>query len=499
MAKLADKRSMTMGFIMAGGKESWFLENDYLPSGDVRQTVIGASRSDIVLGTAVGEYRPCFGGNILNVTLKVTVTPQMDKKQIVCYPLKPSKKDVLDQGKRNVLNGAASPTFHVYYYPGIPTINVTYSKPEGTIFGGDTLSAICESRTLVGGSLYWLLTTAEETYKWESNHTAGGGKLPFWVLAITEEKGFDPYVEGPWVRSEFRFIAHSGLQDAQLQCLSYIDPVFTTPQKLNLTTASLETIPFNFYWFDPYVEGPWVRSELRFIAHSGLQDAQLQCLSYIDPVFTTPQKLNLTTASLETIPFNFYYALSVPDLVIAVHGESMVVEAKCQADVGDNGELIWVMPMSNGDVYLWEVDSFGYIKGKRPSFLIPTGQIGPSEELSFDDLKGPRIRSTIAFMKRPDLAESDIKCFANNPLGEDVVRVDDQHYGELRKYFELIGCAATSIPNRNKQAEVITEEPTQSGSTQGPEVAATTAANAANPQRSSNISMQTDPGAESSI
>ncbi|GFO07671.1 hypothetical protein PoB_003417600 [Plakobranchus ocellatus] len=138
---------------------------------------------------SVGEYRPCFGGNILNVTLTVTVTPQMDKKQIVCYPLKPSKKDVLDQRKRNALNGAASPTFHVYYYPGIPTMNVTYSKPDGTIFGGDKLSAICESRTLVGGSLYWLLTTAEETYKWESNHTAGGGNLPFWVLAITEEKG----------------------------------------------------------------------------------------------------------------------------------------------------------------------------------------------------------------------------------------------------------------------------------------------------------------------
>ncbi|GFN93179.1 hypothetical protein PoB_001968500 [Plakobranchus ocellatus] len=235
---------MTMGIVYRAGVDGWFAK--YTFKGSVKKSQSDPKHLIKDLGanyTIDQNY-----GHVIEATLEITVTPNMEGSRIICYPDVASSDILLNLAEKNDTHGVWSKPFKIKFFPGTPTLKVQYKSSSKVIVGGETIIAKCDALVESGGTVVWELNATSKKYKWKGGKSQGPQKPADWVTLTEREEEFDYHTyEGPRVHSELQLIANDRMAKATLHCYSYEGQnSFTNPVTGATVNTAVSEPPFDF-------------------------------------------------------------------------------------------------------------------------------------------------------------------------------------------------------------------------------------------------------------
>ncbi|GFO29232.1 hypothetical protein PoB_005573700 [Plakobranchus ocellatus] len=358
-----------MGVVYRAGAEAWFTTHIY--DSQVRNLTksdYGKSKDGFSAGEATYVLDPIFGNSIMGM-LKISVSPPLEGCIIMCYPDTLSRYEVLNLTAHQDSRGTWTVPLTFDYHPHTPTLNIKPPLTHTDIFGGDEITATCESFVRANGSIFWKFTTQSHVYRWNKKGDKNREPLPRWLTIKNEQE-----------------------------------------QK-------------NYSDF----ERPRYRSELRLIMHRQFENAHLECFSDTEEgIFVYPGTKKSISTSASTA-FNFIFLLSVPELDVKYVGiKATIVEANCSAYVGSKGALQWELLISNWLRYCWTVDTHGIIKGTLPPFIIQDNKTKGQITYTYNNRTGPHIISYIMFNRPQGWKKFQLGCTVDNPHRSFAIRQQDK-------------------------------------------------------------------------
>ncbi|GFO29230.1 hypothetical protein PoB_005573500 [Plakobranchus ocellatus] len=173
-AYLGRGMKMSFGVVYQEEVSRWFATFDYAGAAT---RIFNHRNQRINVEQDLRDSHPQYG-YVLNATLKITITPNLEEARIVCYPGNGTTDFLRDLVKNNNTNATWTKPMSIKYLSETPTLKVQYKRPSKVLVAGETLNATCEALVGTGQTLVWELITPPKKYTWKAGQNQ---QFPAWV------------------------------------------------------------------------------------------------------------------------------------------------------------------------------------------------------------------------------------------------------------------------------------------------------------------------------